>query len=115
MDDTKMDERLKDSRPFSKTLVGYATASTTHGIYYIFERGRWILERFLWIFVVLIAILLAVSWSWKAYKKWEDDPMITSIATTGLPIQKIPFPSITICAQGVIELESDMRAILLLF
>ena len=102
MDDTKMDERLKDSRPFSKTLVGYANASTTHGIYYIFERGRWILERFLWIFVVLISILLAVTWSWNAYKKWEDDPMITSIATTGLPIQKIPFPSITICAQGVV-------------
>ena len=103
MEDGKADERLKNSRPFSKTLVGYANASTTHGIYYIFERGRWILERFVWVVVVLIAILLAVAWSWWAYKGWQDDPIITSIATTGLPIQKIPFPSITICAQGMIR------------
>ena len=103
MDDAKPDERLKPSRPFSRTIVNYSNTSTIHGIYYIFERGRWILERFFWIVVVSLSIFYAVLSTWQAWQAWEDDPMITSIATTGLPIQKIPFPSITICAQGIIQ------------
>ena len=103
MDDAKPDERLKRSRPFSRTIVNYSNASTIHGIYYIFERGRWILERFFWIVVVSLSIFYAVYSTWQAWVAWQDDPMITSIATTGLPIQKIPFPSITICAQGIIH------------
>ena len=101
--DDYTDNRFKTSRPLSKTLFEYANAATTHGIFYIFESGRWILERIFWVIVVIIAILLAVTWSWWAYDKWEDEPMLTTIATTGLPIQTIPFPSITICAQGEVK------------
>ena len=109
MDDAKPDERLKPSRPFSRTIVNYSNASTIHGIYYIFERGRWILERFFWIVVVSLSIFYAVLSTWQAWQAWQDDPMITSIATTGLPIQKIPFPSITICAQGILLIVFEIR------
>ena len=101
MEDCK-DPGSKNPNPLGKTLVEYSNASTTHGIYYIFEGGRWILERLLWLLVVLVAIMLALTWSWWAYEKWQDDPMLTTIATTGLPVHKIPFPSITICAQGIV-------------
>ena len=100
--DDDYDERTKPSRPFSKTLIEYSSAATTHGIFYIFERGNLALERLLWLVVVIVAILFAVSLSLSAYEKWQDDPMLTTISTTGLPIQDVPFPSITICAQGII-------------
>ena len=99
--DDGFDERTKPSRPYSKTLIEYSLASTTHGIFYIFERGRLVLERFFWLIVVVIGIMLAAVWSFWAYEKWQDDPMLTTISTTGLPIQDVPFPSITICAQGI--------------
>ena len=99
MDDCK-DERTKPSRPFTKTLFEYAAGSTTHGISYIFEKGRLILERVFWIIVVIIAVVFAVTWSFMAYEKWQEDPVLTTISTTGLPVQDVPFPSITICAQG---------------
>ena len=101
MDDCK-DERKKASRPYSKTLFEYAAASTTHGIFYIFEKGRLILERVFWIIVVIIAVVIAVTWSFMAYEKWQEDPILTTVSTTGLPVKNVPFPSITICAQGII-------------
>lgn len=101
--DNDSDERIKPSRPFSKTLIEYSSSSTTHGIFYIFERDRLVLERVLWFAVVIIAIMFAVSWSLLAYYEWQDVPMLTTISTTGLPIQDVPFPSITICAQGLFD------------
>ena len=98
--DNYTDTRYKTSRPLSKTLFEYANACTTHGVFYIFESGRWILERIFWVIVVIIAILFAATLTWWSYQKWEDEPILTTIHTTGLPIQEIPFPAITICAQG---------------
>ena len=101
MDDCKED-KINTRKPYTKTLIEYASASTTHGIAYIFERGRWTFERIFWIIVVIIAIVFAINWSITAYENWQNDPVLTTIATTGLPIQDIPFPSITICAQGTV-------------
>ena len=95
---------ISSTKPYSDAVIGYSRASTVHGVYYIFEKGRWAVERILWGIVVIIAIALAIYWSITAYNKWRDDPIITTISTNGLPIQRIPFPSITICAQGNIDL-----------
>ena len=32
--------------------------------------------------------------------EWQHQPVLTTIGTTGLPVEKIKFPSITICGQG---------------
>ena len=29
--------------------------------------------------------------------------MITSVSTTALPIERVPFPAVTICAQGLVQ------------
>ena len=36
----------------------------------------------------------------QAYETWQDNPVLTSLHTTGLPISEIDFPAITICGQG---------------
>ena len=87
-------------RPYFRTLKEYASSSTTHGIAYVFEDGRLLLERLLWLVIVSAAIAIAVSLSIGAYTNWQDNPVITSVGTTGYPIEKIEFPAITICAQG---------------
>ena len=94
------DDLKKGKRPCYRTLKEYSSASTTHGIAYVFEDDRLIIERVLWIIVIIIAIFFAASLSISAYTNWQDDPVLTSVGTTGLPIEKVLFPSITICAQG---------------
>ena len=94
------DDMKMGKRPCFRTLKEYSSASTTHGIAYVFEDDRLILERVLWIIVIIIAIFFAASLSIRAYTNWQDDPVLTSVGTTGFPIEKVAFPSITICAQG---------------
>ena len=91
---------ISSTKPYSDAVVGYGRVSTVHGVFYVFEQGRWAVERVAWIIVLFVAIFLAVWWSLVAYGRWQDDPITITMATNALPIQKIPFPSITICPQG---------------
>jgi hypothetical protein len=86
--------------PISRTAHEYADVATTHGIYYIFESGRLLFERVFWVIVVILALFFAISLSISAYNNWKANPVLTSVGTTGHPIEKIAFPSITICPQG---------------
>ena len=94
------DDLKKAKKPGYRTLKEYSSASTTHGIAYVFEDDRLLIERVLWVIVIGIAIYIAAFFSIQAYINWQDDPVLTSVGTTGYPIEKVAFPSITICAQG---------------
>ena len=77
----------------------YAENTTIHGINYIFESGIPIIERLLWIVAMIIMLIFASFLSLSAYKEWEDHPVVTTVMSTGKPIEEIEFPAITICAQ----------------
>ena len=95
---------ISSTKPYEDAVVGYGRVSTVHGVYYVFEQGRWAVERVVWIIILIIGICLAVWWSLVAYGRWQDDPISITMATNALPIQRVSFPSITICPQGIIEL-----------
>ena len=73
------DDLKKGKRPCYRTLKEYSSASTTHGIAYVFEDDRLVLERVLWIIVIIIAIFFAALFSINAYTNWQDEPVLTSI------------------------------------
>ena len=86
------------------TVQQYSENTTVHGISYVFEKGLPHLERLLWILAVVTGIGLAIYMSLTAYWQWVDNPVLTTIGTTGYPIENVSFPAITICSQ-VEELE----------
>ena len=90
-------------RPYFRTLIEYASLTSLHGISYIFEQNRFLYERILWICAILIAILIGTHLSWDAYRTWQDDPILITVGTTALPVEKIEFPAITICGQGSVQ------------
>ena len=45
-------------------------------------------------------IYFSILSSYQIYIEWQNQPVLTTIGTTGLPVEKIKFPSITICGQG---------------
>ena len=52
----EMRGRVKPKRKvFEKTVKEYAAASSAHGVAYIFEPGRLIIERIFWLLVVGLA------------------------------------------------------------
>ena len=99
MTDQEVEKNVKQ-KPFPKTIHEYASVCSPHGIFYIFESNRLPFERILWVLVVGVFIGFAINWSISAYKNWQEDPILTTVATTGLAIEDVSFPSITICAQG---------------
>lgn len=85
-----------------QTTQQYAENTTIHGIGYIFgSSGISVLERLLWILIVCLGIFGAIFLSVTAYQNWQETPVLTTVATTGHPIEKVQFPAITICAQVV--------------
>ena len=90
-------------RVFKDTVNEYASSSSAHGIAYIFDNALKAFDRILWILAVCLGIGFAIILSLKAWIDWKDSPVLTSVSSTGLPIQNIDFPAITICSQGLIK------------
>ena len=89
----------KNQNPVFKTIKEYAENTTIHGIQYIFENGASVYEKFSWIFVVLGGAIFAAILSLQGLQKWQNNLILTTVETTSYPIEKVEFPSITICAQ----------------
>ena len=66
-----------------KTIVDYANHTTIHGVAYIFDKSSLILENILWLLVFGTFASLAISFSMEAYNQWQDNPVLTSVKTTG--------------------------------
>ena len=54
--------------------------------------------------VVLTQLILTNSpaSSFQAYLAWGEFPVITTVSTTALPIEELPWPSFTICNQVLV-------------
>ena len=85
------------------TTREFANCTTVHGILYVFDTALKILDRLLWFLICCFGLFLAVYWSYDAWITWKEHPVLTSVSSTGLPLQKIDFPAITICSQGLIQ------------
>ncbi|KAK5641661.1 hypothetical protein RI129_010208 [Pyrocoelia pectoralis] len=75
----------------------YCDNSTIHGLKFIGERKRSIIEKVWWIIFVTVSLYLCATMIKTTYNKWMNSPVIVSFATSETPIWEIPFPAITIC------------------
>ena len=110
MPNTKLDmpkHKQKTQKSLKKCLQQtskeYASVTTAHGLSYISNEKNSTGDRFLWILIVIIAILFTVFQMATLYTQWQSDPVITTLDTVALPIEEIEFPAITICPQGTLE------------
>ena len=85
------------------TMTNYGLNATPHGLFYIADDGRPHFERMIWIVITTLAILFTGMQTMHLYTDWKDDPVVTSLDTVALPIEKIEFPAVTICPQGSIK------------
>ena len=75
----------------------FSTASTLHGVYYLGSSQRWY-SRFLWLFIVVVGLIFSIICIEECFRGWQQNPVVTAVWQ--VPIQAIPFPSITICPKG---------------
>jgi len=64
-------------------LLEYGQSSTIAGLQYAFKPKQSFFGRLFWIFTVCILTLLGAWLSVENYLQWKDNPVLTTISTTG--------------------------------
>ena len=99
-----------------QTTQEYASRSSIHGIGYIFDRELNIVDRLLWLFVVLSFAGVATALTWNFWTQWRNEQVImigllgynpclsqvvTVLKSTAKLVSEVPFPALTVCGSGV--------------
>ncbi|KAK5641660.1 hypothetical protein RI129_010207 [Pyrocoelia pectoralis] len=84
---------------FSDYFSEYSGNSSIHGIKYIGEKKRTIIEKLWWSVAILASLYLCIFTIIKTYQKWQSSPVIVSFARSPTPVWNIPFPAVTICSE----------------
>ncbi|XP_063832891.1 pickpocket protein 28-like isoform X1 [Ostrinia nubilalis] len=80
-----------------EVLNDYTKNSNLHGLRYIGEKERTLLEKLFWTFTFIFCVVLCGFQIFKVYTKWDDTPVIVTFAETTTPVWEIPYPAVTFC------------------
>ena len=112
--DMNRKKALKKSA-LTKTIEEYASRSTIHGIGYLFDRGLGIVDRLLWLFVVVAFLSIASALTWNFWSQWRNEQVkhltfrkmiqpsqvVTILNNTTKLVEDVPFPALTLCGSGI--------------
>lgn len=79
----KTRSKVKMGRKFREKAYEYSKNTSLHGMPYMMGTALKIWERVVWCLVFLTCIVVVIIWITVAYKEWEDQPVITTVKTTG--------------------------------
>ena len=68
-----------NKQALSKTTQEYASRSSIHGIGYIFDKGLSLVDRLLWLFVVLAFLGVAAALTWNFWSQWRNEQVTKDI------------------------------------
>ena len=100
--------------PVRRTVQEFSEWSTVHGISYIFSPSLPAADRLLWALLVLISLGLACYWSVASYNTWQEELTITTLKDAAMPVDRLPFPAVTICSSGL-DMEAVKKALMIDF
>ena len=60
----------------SQTTKEYANQSSIHGISYIFDKDLSLVDRLLWLFMVLAFFGVAIAMTWNFWSQWRNEQVI---------------------------------------
>ncbi|KAF5291401.1 hypothetical protein FQR65_LT01711 [Abscondita terminalis] len=86
-------------RNFYDYFSEYSSNSSIHGIKYIGEKKRSLVEKLCWMIVIFASLYICIYMIIKTYEKWQMSPVIVSFARSPTPVWEIPFPSVTVCSE----------------
>jgi hypothetical protein len=90
----------------SDILKSFTSQSTIAGLYHVSLNDETLLGKIFWLLSIVVLTFLGVFVSVQNYLDWKNEPVVTTVASTGYPVSGIPFPAVVICSQDI-----DMDAI----
>ena len=65
--------KIPKKSALTQTAEDYASRSSIHGIGYIFDRELNIVDRLLWLFLVLAFSGVAAALTWNFWTQWQNE------------------------------------------
>ena len=65
-----------NKKVLSQTTEEYASHSSIHGIGYIFDKELSIVDRLLWLFMVLAFLGVTAAFTWNFWTQWRNEQVI---------------------------------------
>ena len=80
-----------------KNVIGvieeYSEYSSIAGLLYVFMPDQTIAGKLFWIIFIILMLILGAYWSFAIYNDWQNQPVITTAASTALPVSNVEFPA----------------------
>ena len=87
--------------PLKTVAEEYSVKATAHGVSYIFEKESKG-PRIFWFIVVLGSLAISSFLIYKVCKQWYDDPIVTTIKSTGNEYKKSKRETATVTKSALI-------------
>ena len=75
-------KRTLKKTALTQTTEEYASRSSIHGIGYTFDRELNVVERLLWLLVVLAFLGIAAALTWDIWSQWRNEQVQTNCSTS---------------------------------
>lgn len=89
--------RQSPIREVGNVFSEYSRTSTVHGVRYLCDKKRPWSERMWWLISVSTSVFLCAGFLVGTWNKWAISPLIITFADEATQLSNIPFPTITIC------------------
>ncbi|CAH2055754.1 unnamed protein product, partial [Iphiclides podalirius] len=87
-----------------KGLKQFLYEGSLHGVKYIFEPTFSHKERFIWVIIVVMSILICAVNIIQLFCKWHSTPFVNVIDSLPTPIWAVPFPMVVVCPHLHVQL-----------
>ncbi|XP_065356477.1 pickpocket protein 11-like [Calliphora vicina] len=82
---------------FMQNLRNYCNTTSLHGFNYLTRSDMTKKERYFWLFVVIVSIIVSIVLVIVSYLWNRETPTVTVIESSHHPTWDIPFPAVTFC------------------
>ena len=69
-------KKTPNKAALSQTTEEYASRSSIHGIGYIFDKELHLVDRLLWLLVVVVFLGVAATMSWNFWSQWRNEQVM---------------------------------------
>jgi hypothetical protein len=71
--------------------------------YIFFKENKYVILRIVWSCIYIIFIVLTIGLVLSLWQEFLTNPTVTTLESTYLPVNKIPYPGIAICNMNKIS------------
>ncbi|XP_059611801.1 sodium channel protein Nach-like [Phlebotomus argentipes] len=93
----------------SQELGKFLKKSSLHCYHYLMEPERSRLEFWFWILIHTIIVVMCAIIGISSWNKFTSNPLVTSLHDTHYPIEKVPFPAVSICNNNRLSKKASLE------